>query len=76
MLEGGSMTTEELISAFAASTTSEQEECGAVGTFLHLHPKGFGFISPDDGRDDVFVHVSVNPKLKRCQGGEKGDLRL
>ena len=36
------------------------------------HAKGYGFISPDDGSDDVFVHVSALQQ-SGVSGLEEGD---
>lgn len=56
--------------------TGEQEEqtmpqTGTVKFFNHA--KGFGFITPDDGEKDVFVHISAvqSSGLPGLEDGQK-----
>jgi len=44
-----------------------------TGTVARWFPgRGFGFIAPSDGRDEVFVHVSeIDPDLDELKPGQR-----
>jgi len=51
----------------------------ASGTVKWFNPtKGFGFIQPDDGSKDVFVHVSAVEKagIRSLQEGQKLEFEI
>ena len=51
----------------------------ASGTVKWFNPtKGFGFIQPDDGSKDVFVHVSSVEKagIRSLQEGQKLEFEI
>jgi CspA family cold shock protein len=51
----------------------------AVGTVKWFNPtKGFGFIQPDDGSKDVFVHISAVERagLQGLREGQKVSFEL
>ena len=50
-----------------------------TGTVKWFNPnKGFGFIQPDDGGDDAFVHISAVERsgLSSLQEGQKVEYEL
>lgn len=51
----------------------------AIGTVKWFNPdKGFGFIQPEDGGADVFVHISAVERagLRSLQEGQKVSFEL
>ncbi|MGE0725975.1 MAG: cold-shock protein [Alphaproteobacteria bacterium] len=51
----------------------------AVGTVKWFNPaKGYGFIAPDDGQKDVFVHVSAVERsgMSSLQEGQRVSFEL
>ena len=51
--------------------TCSNKETRVEGTFkVYYENKGFGFVTLDEGGDDVFVHVKDNPVLPDAQEGE------
>lgn len=51
----------------------------ATGTVKWFNPtKGFGFIAPDDGGNDAFVHISAvqNAGMASLQEGQKIEFEL
>merc|ERR1712071_258379 len=53
----------------SSTTFLKMSSTGKVKKFFG--DKGFGFVTPDDGSEDVFVHVKDNPDLEGAQPGDQ-----
>jgi CspA family cold shock protein len=61
--------------ALSRAATPDLEAAMATGTVKFFNTtKGFGFIQPDDGAKDVFVHISAVERAGLGSLGEKQKL--
>jgi cold shock protein len=64
---------------FALSVTQKVSKKMSVGTVKWFNPtKGFGFIEPEEGGNDAFVHISAVQKagMDTLREGQKVEFEL